>query len=132
MYYIKLHFLTFLVFLGIDAVWLIKIAPKFYQKHIGHLLADKPNLIPALVFYLLNIIGILIFAVNPALKESSVKKAVIFGALYGFFTYATYDLTNLATLKGWPLKVTVVDICWGTFLSAVVALAGFYIGRKFL
>ncbi|RJR27888.1 DUF2177 family protein [candidate division WWE3 bacterium] len=128
-YLIKLYFGTLTVFLGIDAVWLAKIAPGFYKANIGHLLAEKPNLAAAGIFYLLNIAGLLFFAVVPALNNNSAKAALISGALYGLFTYATYDLTNLATLKDWPLKVTIVDILWGMTLSALVSLSGFYIGR---
>lgn len=130
MFYIKLYLLTFLAFLGIDAVWLGLVAPKFYRSNIGHLLADKPNLVAAGVFYLLNIVGILVFAVLPALNKNDPKSALIMGGLYGLFTYATYDLTNLATLKDWPLKVTLVDIVWGTVLSAAVAYVGYLIGTK--
>ncbi|MFC1622121.1 DUF2177 family protein [Patescibacteria group bacterium] len=130
MYYIKLYLLTFLAFLGIDAVWLAKIAPDFYKSNIGHLMADKPNLVPAGIFYLLNIFGILIFAVLPALKDNSPKTALVYGALYGFFTYATYDLTNFATLKNWPAKVVYVDIIWGIFLTATVSVVSYYVGLK--
>ena len=128
-YLIKLYVGTFAVFLGIDAIWLAKIAPGFYKSNIGHLLAEKPNLAAAGIFYLLNIVGILLFAVIPAVNNGSAKAALINGALYGLFTYATYDLTNLATLKDWPLKVTLVDILWGMALSALVSISGFYIGR---
>lgn len=130
-YYLKLYLLTFFTFLGIDAIWLAKIAPKFYKSNIGHLMADKPNLVAAGVFYVLNIFGILIFALLPALKQSSPKTALIYGALYGLFTYATYDLTNFATLKDWPVKVVFVDVIWGTVLTATVALIAYYIGINF-
>ena len=129
-FYLKLYTLTFLVFLGIDFIWLAKVAPNFYRSNIGHLMTDKPNLIAAFVFYLLFIVGIIIFAVVPGLNNNSVKTAAIFGALYGFFTYATYDLTNLATLKDWPLNVTIVDLVWGTLLSLTVAVSGYYIGQR--
>ena len=127
---LKLYISTFLVFLGIDFVWLTKIAPTFYKNNIGHLMADKPNLLPAGLFYILNIFGILIFSVTPALRNNSPKTAVLLGALYGLVTYATYDLTNYATLKGWPLRVVLVDIAWGIFLSAVVSLISYLIGTK--
>lgn len=129
-FYIKLYFATFLVFLGIDAVWLGKIAPTFYKNNIGHLMAEKPNLLAAGIFYILNIIGILVFAVVPSLRNNSLKSAALLGAFYGVVTYATYDLTNLATLRDWPLKVTIVDIIWGTALSCAVSVAGYYIGSK--
>lgn len=129
-FYLKLYLTTLIAFLGIDAVWLSKIAPSFYKNNIGHLLATKPNLYAAGAFYLLNIVGILVFAVVPALNSNSPKTAVIYGALYGLFTYATYDLTNYATLRDWPVKVVYVDILWGTLLTASVALVSYYIGTK--
>lgn len=129
-FYIKLYVATLITFLGIDSIWLAKIAPNFYKTNIGHLLAEKPNLLAAGAFYILNIIGILFFCTLPALKAESPKTAIIYGALYGIFTYATYDLTNYATLKGWPVKVVIVDIFWGMLLTAVVAGVSYYIGSK--
>lgn len=130
-YYVKLYFVALIVFLGVDAVWLGKIAPKFYSNNIGHLLAEQPNLIAAGVFYGLNIIGILVFAVVPALNKQSILLAIGLGALYGFITYATYDLTNLATLKDWPLKVTIIDIVWGSFLTGTVSTLTYLIAERF-
>jgi len=108
-------------------IWLSKIAPKFYQQHIGHLLADKPNLLPAVVFYLFNIIGILIFSVFPGVANNSLKTTALMAALYGALTYATYDLTNMATMKQWPLIVTIVDIIWGSLLTTAVAVLTYLI-----
>jgi uncharacterized membrane protein len=127
---LKLYFSTFFIFLGIDAIWLTKVAPTFYKNNIGHLMADKPNLLPAALFYILNIFGILVFSVIPALNNNSPKTAVLLGALYGLVTYATYDLTNYATLRGWPLKVVLVDIIWGIVLSASVSLISYFLGTK--
>jgi len=127
---IKLYISTFLVFLGIDAIWLTKIAPTFYKNNIGHLMADKPNLLPVALFYIINIFGILVFAVFPALNNNSPKTAVLLGALYGLVTYATYDLTNYATLREWPIKVVLVDIAWGIILSATVSFIAYQIGRN--
>lgn len=129
-FYLKIYILTLLTFLGIDSIWLTKVAPNFYKSNIGHLMSEKPNLLAAGVFYILNIFGIVIFAVLPALKEGSPKTALIYGALYGLFTYATYDLTNLATLKDWPAKVVYVDIIWGILLTATVSIVSYYIGLK--
>lgn len=126
----KLYFSAFIVFLGIDAIWLTKVAPTFYKSNIGHLMAEKPNFFAAGLFYILNIFGILVFAVVPSLNNSSAKSAVLLGALYGLVTYATYDLTNYATLKDWPLKVVLVDITWGIVLSATVSIISYYIGTK--
>jgi uncharacterized membrane protein len=129
---LKLYGIGFLVFLAIDAVWLGLIARQFYGKYLGHLLSPTPNFIAAGIFYLLFIISILVFAVIPGLNQNSVIKAVMLGALFGLITYATYDLTNLATLKDWPLLVTVVDLIWGTVLSASVAGITTAIAQKIL
>ena len=121
---------TFLVFLGIDAVWLGIIAKNFYSKTIGHLLSDKPNLLAALIFYIFYVFGIIVFAINPALKEKSPITALQLGAFLGFIAYSTYDLTNLATMKDWPLHVTIIDIIWGTFLTGSVSLVSYLILTK--
>lgn len=121
MLYIKQYLISLVIFLGIDGVWLTVVAKSFYSKHLGYLMAKNPNLLAAVIFYLLNIFGILVFAVTPALQKNSLMQAVMLGALYGLCTYATYDLTNLATIKNWPLIVTLVDLLWGTVLSATVA-----------
>ena len=124
-----LYLLTVPVFFGVDMLWLGFVAKEFYQKNLGHLLRPDVNWTAALVFYLLYIVGILIFATLPALEKRSFQQAIVLGGLFGFFAYATYDLTNLATLKDWPLKVAVVDIIWGIVLTATVAAASFLIGR---
>ncbi len=129
MKYILLYVLNFLVFLAIDAVWLLFIAKNLYAKEIGHLMAEKALLLPALIFYLLFVVGVLIFAVIPGYEAQSISKTLMLSALFGLMTYATYDLTNLATLRDWPLKVTIIDIIWGTSLSTVTGLAGYYIAK---
>lgn len=106
------------VFLLIDVAWLALIAPKLYKANIGHLMADKPNLPAAGVFYLLYIAALLFFVIDPALVKGSAWQAVWTGAFLGLVMYATYDLTNLATLKDWPLKITAIDLAWGTFITA--------------
>lgn len=121
------YLLTAVVFFAIDLLWLGVIAKGLYNKWLGHLLAEKVNWIAAIVFYLLFIVGIFIFSILPAVDKNSVSRAIILGALFGFFTYATYDLTNLATLANWPLKVVFVDIAWGMVLTASVSCAGYYI-----
>ncbi len=120
--FLKMYIIAFIIFLAIDAIWLGLVAPKFYKAQIGHLMSDKPNLIAALVFYLIFIVGVVYFVVNPAIEAQSITKVLIAGALFGFMTYATYDLTNLATLKDWPITVTVVDLIWGTTLSTLIGL----------
>ena len=126
---IYLYLLTVPVFFAIDMLWLGLVAKGFYRAQLGALLRPEVNWAAALVFYLLYILGILIFATLPALEKGAIRQALIMGALFGFFAYATYDLTNLATLKDWPLMVVVVDIIWGVVLTAAVAGASFFIGR---
>jgi uncharacterized membrane protein len=122
MTFLTLYGIAFLVFLAIDAIWLGLVAPKFYKAQIGHLMAEKPNFIAALVFYLIFIAGLVYFVLLPAVDQESFGKVVVSGMLFGFMTYATYDLTNLATLKNWPLLVTGIDLLWGTALSLSVSV----------
>ena len=128
-FYLKLYLLTIPVFFAIDMLWLAYSARGFYKNNLGHLLSPEVNWPAAGVFYLVFIAGILIFAVVPALKSGSMGNAVLWGSLFGFFTYATYDLTNMATLKNWPLKVAVADILWGIILCSSVAAISTLIGR---
>lgn len=123
---------TAAMFLLMDFVWLAKIATKFYFDRIGHLMMDKPNLGAAAVFYAVYVVGLLIFAVSPALRSGSLTTALIYGALFGFFTYATYDMTNYATLRNWPLEVVALDVAWGIIISAVSAASGYYLTRLIL
>jgi len=127
MTYLKMYVIAFVIFLAIDAIWLGLVAPKFYKSQIGHLMSDKPNFIAALVFYLIFIVGVVYFVINPAVEAQSMSKLLVAGALFGFMTYATYDLTNLATLKDWPIKVTIVDLIWGTSLSTLIGLFSYWI-----
>lgn len=119
--------LSFLAFLAIDMLWLGVVAKNLYQKYLGNLLSEQVNWTAAFIFYFLFVAGILIFSTHPAIVKQSLKHALLMGALFGFFTYATYDLTNLATLKGWPLKLVLIDILWGTFLSTSVAFCAYTI-----
>jgi uncharacterized membrane protein len=128
-YYLKLYFFTLVVFLAVDAFWLGLVARTFYRKYIGFLLAPSPNWLAAIIFYLLFVVGILVFVVVPGLQENSLRTVFLRAALFGLITYGTYDLTNLATVKEWPLVVTVVDMVWGTVLSVVVSSAGFLFGK---
>jgi uncharacterized membrane protein len=125
------YLLTFIVFLVIDLTWLGFIAKDLYRKYLGGFLTNQVNWTAAIIFYLLFIIGVFIFTILPAVEKNSLTSAILLGALFGFFTYATYDLTNLATLKGWPLKIVFIDITWGTILTALVSTAGFYIVKYF-
>jgi uncharacterized membrane protein len=128
-YYLKLYLLTIPVFFAIDLLWLGVVAKNFYQDKLAHLLSPEVNWPAALLFYFMYIVGIILFAVKPGLEAGSLAKAALWGALFGFFTYATYDLTNLATLRQWPIKVVVVDVLWGTLLCTLVASGSFLIGR---
>ena len=110
-------------------MWLAVIARGFYRKHLGFLLADQPNWWAAVAFYLLFVSGMVVFAIVPALQTGSLRKALILGGFFGLITYATYDLTNHATVKNWPWIVTLVDLCWGLALSASVSCIGYSAGR---
>jgi uncharacterized membrane protein len=121
--------LTFVVFFIVDIAWLGFIAKDLYKKYLGSFLSDQVNWAAAVVFYLLFIVGIFIFAILPSVEKDSLRSAITLGALFGFFTYATYDLTNLATLKGWPLSIVFIDIVWGSVLTGIVSTAGFYITK---
>jgi len=123
------YLLTTIVFLIIDMVWLSLIAKNIYQKYLGNFLTDKVNWTAALIFYLIYIVGISIFAIYPSVNKDSALNAILMGGLFGLFTYATYDLTNLATLKDWPLPIVFIDIAWGIALTAAVSLSGFYIAK---
>ncbi|MFA7076007.1 MAG: DUF2177 family protein [Candidatus Izemoplasmatales bacterium] len=121
MNFLKMYLIAFVVFLAIDALWLGLVAPKFYKSQIGHLMTDKPNFIAAGIFYLIFIVG-LVYFIKPGIDAGNLGKALLSGAIFGFMAYATYDLTNLATLKDWPITVTIVDLIWGTFLSSSITL----------
>lgn len=121
------YILTTVVFLVIDFAWLGFIAKDLYRKYLGSFLAENVNWTAAIIFYLLYVVGISIFAIYPAVNKDSFLRALVLGALFGFFAYATYDLTNLATLKGWPTPIVIIDIIWGSFLTGMVSLSGFYI-----
>ena len=125
MRYLVAYLVALLVMLPFDALWLGIVAADFYSGAIGHLMAAQPRLGVAAVFYLLYLAGVVIFAVAPALQARSARRAIALGALFGFFTYMTYELTNLATLRDWPLRVVIVDLIWGVFLSAAAAAAGY-------
>lgn len=128
-HYIVVYFCTALIFLAIDFVWLGYIAKDYYISSLGHLMLDDINLKVATSFYLLYAVGIVIFAVHPALSGNEWKTALIYGALFGFFCYATYDLTNMATLKDWPASVSFFDMAWGTFVTGVSSTGGFFLSR---
>lgn len=121
---------AFVSMLAIDAVWLSVMAKRFYTSHIGHLLADAPRFVPAGIFYLLYIFGVVFFVVSPALASGAgLLKVFLSGALLGLFAYATYDLTNQATLKSWPTIVTLVDLTWGALLTGTITVIAVVVSR---
>ena len=122
--YFAAYGVTAFVLIAIDLVWLGLIAKPLYQSGIGHLMADKPNIVIALGFYLLYALGLMVFAVTPEQSALGWSRALMVGALFGFFAYATYDLTNLSTLRDWPLSLALMDIAWGTLVSGVSSAAG--------
>ena len=128
--FVKLYAIALPVFFAIDMVWLGLVAKKFYRDQIGFLMKGDVNWTAAIVFYLLFIAGLVVFVITPAIEKNSWLHALLFGALFGVIAYATYDLTNLATLKDWPLLVTVVDLTWGAVLAASVSTATYFIARK--
>ncbi len=115
---------TAVVFLALDAVWLTTMAERLYRPALGRLMLDRPDALPAVAFYLVYIVGVLVFAVLPGLESRRWTTALGLGALLGFVAYATYDLTNQATLRDWPWRVTLADLCWGTFVTGAAAAAG--------
>jgi uncharacterized membrane protein len=128
--FVKLFFIALPVFFVIDMIWLVLVAKNFYQKQIGFLMKPDINWFAAIIFYLLFILGLVTFVISPAVEKQSWIHALLFGALFGLITYATYDLTNLATLKDWPLVVTVVDLIWGTVLAASISVITYLIASK--
>lgn len=124
-----LYLLTVPVFFLIDMTWLGLIAKNFYRSQLASLMRTDIIWWAAILFYFLFILGIILFAVMPAIGAGSWVKALTLGAMFGFFTYMTYDLTNYSTLNGWPLTLVIVDIVWGTVLTALVATASFFISR---
>lgn len=128
--YLKRYAIALPVFCAIDMVWIGLVANDFYRQHLGHLMRTDILAAPALAFYLLFVVGLVVFAIAPALEQKSWRHALLRGGLFGFISYATYDLTNYATLNNWPLLVTVVDLVWGATLAASVCTASYFIARK--
>ena len=126
------YLVSLVTFVAIDLTWLGIMAPRFYKPILGDIAVSGVNLPPAILFYALYPIGLVIFAIQPALKSGSMSTALISGALFGFFTYATYDLTNQATLRNWTLQLTLVDVAWGTILGAISASITFWLVTKFV
>ncbi|MEI6864183.1 MAG: DUF2177 family protein [Candidatus Adlerbacteria bacterium] len=128
--FIKLYAIALPVFFAIDMVWLGLVAKGFYKSQIGFLMKPDVNWTAAIIFYLLFIVGLVLFVIAPAIEKGSWVHALLFGALFGLVCYATYDLTNLATLKDWPFLITIVDLAWGAVLAASVSTATYFIASK--
>jgi len=129
--YVIAYISTAVVFFALDYLWLTRIAIGFYREQIGSLMLASPNFAAAGVFYLFYVVGVVYFAVMPAVSAGSLVTALINGALLGLLAYGTYDMTNLATLKGWSLQMSLVDMAWGAFLTATAAAAGYLAVARF-
>lgn len=127
---IKQFFVALGSFLLVDGLWLTVISKNFYAKHLGYLMTKNPNLLAAGLFYLIYVFAMVFFVVSPGIEKGSFWFTVLSGALFGLCCYATYDLTNLATVQNWPVIVTIVDLIWGTFLSATIAAISFLVFHK--
>jgi uncharacterized membrane protein len=132
MVYLIGYFVALVTFVAADMVWLGTMAPRFYRPTLGDIAISGVNLPPAILFYIVYPVGLLIFVINPALKSGSITTAVLYGALFGFFTYATYDLTNYATLRNWTFTLTLVDVAWGTLLAAITSAMAFWVAGKLI
>ncbi len=129
--YLKMYVVALVVFLLIDIVWLAVIAKNLYQKELGFIMSPKPNWGAAILFYLIFIVGLVFFVIHPAIEKDSWSYALFAGILFGFVSYSTYDLTNLATLADWPIKITIIDLIWGSSLGGAVSTISFYILKLF-
>jgi uncharacterized membrane protein len=130
MTYLAAYLASLVIFFSLDMVWLSTMAGRIYRPTLGDIALSGVNLMPAIAFYVLYPVGLVIFVVLPALKGGSIYTAIVHGALFGFFTYATYDLTNQATLRNWTLQLSLIDMAWGTVLAALAgAMAFWVVGR---
>jgi uncharacterized membrane protein len=130
MTYLTAYFATLAVFVLCDMAWLGTMASRVYRPALGDIMAPDVNLPAGIAFYLIYPIGVVIFAVLPALKSGNLAQAMLAGALFGFFTYMTYDLSNQATLRNWTTQLTLIDVAWGTLLGTIAATAGFWVTSK--
>lgn len=129
--FVKLYLIAFIVFFVIDLLWLGLVAKKLYQKEMGMLLKANVNWVAAMIFYLLFILGLVVFVIKPSVDAESLTKVMLLGAFFGLVTYATYDLTNLATLEGFSLKITLIDLTWGTSLGFLTSTLTYLIYQLF-
>ncbi len=124
---LKTYLIALAVFLTIDMIWLGLVAKSFYATQLDYIMKTEINWVAAIIFYLIFIVGLVTFVISPALEKASWRFALRRGLLFGLVTYATYDLTNLATIRDWPLTVTLIDLAWGSFLAASVSLISYQI-----
>ncbi len=127
MTFLKIYLVAFITFFAVDLVWLGVVASNLYKKYLGFIMSPSPNWGAAIAFYLLYIVGLVFFVIAPALEKQSWSYALLAGMFFGLITYATYDLTNYATLLNWPFKITVIDMIWGSTLGATVSLLTYLI-----
>jgi uncharacterized membrane protein len=132
MTYVASYFAALFAFVVIDMAWLAAMTSRLYRPTLGDILIADVNLSPAIMFYLIYPVGLVVFALNPALKSGSMTTAATYGALFGFLAYATYDLTNYSTLRNWTMQLTIIDILWGTMLSATTAAVSFFVVRRLI
>jgi uncharacterized membrane protein len=128
--FIKLYVISLVVFFALDAVWLGFLAKNFYRDQIGFLMKDNINWLAGILFYLIYIAGLVFFVISPAFGKDSWTQAFLHGALFGLIAYCAYDLTNLATIKNWPVLITIVDLIWGMVLSSLVSVAVYFLALK--
>lgn len=131
MTFLKNYLITFIVFLVIDFIWLGAVAKNLYRDQLGFLMKENFNMTAAFIFYILFTAGLVFFVLNRALAISSWQYALFAGMFFGLITYSTYDLTNLATIKDWPLTITIIDLIWGTFLGGLTSFISYFVVNYF-
>ncbi|MBC1831320.1 DUF2177 family protein [Listeria seeligeri] len=129
-HFMKLFFTSAVVFLIFDLFWLLVVSKKMYEHFIGDLMGDV-RIFPAVIFYVIYVIGVTFFVLIPGTEKGSIGYVILAGALFGLICYATYDLTNLATLKDWPVAMTVIDLVWGTAVTTVTSVIVYFINMNF-
>ncbi len=128
--YLGIYFAFLITLITVDLVWLLGIAKNLYREEMGDLMASEPKLLAGLAFYLIYALGVCIFVIAPALSKQSLMYALQYGALFGFFCYMTYDLTNLAVIRDFPAKLAFIDMAWGSLVTALAAGLAYWVGEK--
>lgn len=119
--YLTVFIIAFIIFLGVDFIWLGFVAKRLYEQKLGHLMKKDVNFFTAFIFYIIFIIALSVFVIVPGIESGSLLKVILLGALFGLASYATYDLTNYSTIEGFPLSIVMIDLMWGTFLGTITA-----------